>query len=434
MRVRTPELLRAEAPREMLIRCGLTDVCVRNVPVSVVFLYDGELDPETLAHGLARVLGDFAPFHGRLRRRGSERFIECGDTACAFSVVQRAERLTTRLEHLDEALRRSLVDEVDAAAAWSRGGPVFSVRISQFADRRSALGVSWHHTVGDFHSVMRLIKAWSSTVAGRDYAPPLIVEDRDAYLNEVLPTTQAPANLRLLPLRELPRFGAYMLLKAQDKRRITFHFDPAELDAMRASLQVEAGRTLSSNDAISAHMAKIIANWDRPSAGRRLSIAVNIRKRAGLQEHLLGNLVSTLDVPCDPSRSSARLASDVRGALNSFAEWHLNHRANLDLLEHVGGMSKVGRLVPTGVDPFAGSLIFSSWSGFGIYDVDFGIEAPRQFLTASNGPLPWLGVVHEGFGGRGLLFDLELPSALAIRMQSEAARRDVHRYRSSASA
>ena len=422
-RNRKPELLRALSPREMLIRCGLTDVCVRNVPVSVAFLYEHKLDPDTLAQGLARVLGDFAPFHGRLRRRGAERFIECGDTGCPFTVIQRTDQLASRLEHLDEALRRSLVDEVDARAAWSRGGPVFSARISHFADGRSALGVSWHHSVGDFHSVMSLMKAWSRTVAGREYEPPLIVEDRDAYLNQVLPIEHAPANLRLLLLRELPRFGAYMLMKAKDKRRITFHFDQAELHVLRSRLQLEAGRTLSLNDAISAHMAKTVAEWDRPTAARRLSIAVNIRKRAGLPEPLLGNLVSTLDVPCDPGRSRVRLAADLRGALEAYAVLHLNHRANLKLLEQVGGMAKVGRLVPTGVDPFAGSLI--------LFELERVWRLRRRLRNRGSQPFPDREQRAFAVARRGARRIRGPRSALRSRAAQRAGGPDAERARSS---
>jgi hypothetical protein len=64
-----------------------------------------------------------------------------------------------------------------------------------------------------------------------------------------------------------------------------------------------------------------------------------------------------------------------------------------------------------------------------IYEIDFGSHAPTHFLTAGGGPLPWLGVVHEGFRQRGLIVDLELPTKVAERMLDAAGLREVHRYR-----
>lgn len=425
--------IRAERPQKLSIRCAVTDVFVRDIPVSVVFLYERTLDSDALAHGLCRVLGDFALFNARLRREGLERFIDCGDTGCRFSVHQSTSTLSQTLATLDERSRLQLVDPIAARQAWNRDEPVLSLRVTQFADGCSALGLSWHHTVGDWHSVMSMLKAWSRTVAGLEYEKPLLVTDRDAHFDSALPASEfAPPNLRFMALRELPRLGLYMLTEARDKRRVTFHFEPDELERMRSELEREAGHKLSINDALSGHVATVLAARDVKACDRRLSIAVNFRKRAGLPEHLLCNAVSTLDVGCERGKSAARIAADLRGALDAYADKHLNHRANLRLIERHGGVAKITRFIPTGVDPFAGSIILSNWSRFGIYDIDFGGQAPSHFLTVGGGPLPWLGTVHEGFGNRGLIVDLELPTKVAQRVVDETGLRQLHRYRSEA--
>jgi hypothetical protein len=422
--------VRAEHSQKLSIRCAVTDVFVRDIPVSAVFLYEQRLDSDVLARALARVLGDFAPFNARLRCRGVERFIDCGDTVCRFTVRGSASTLAQTLAGLNDQTRLALVDPIDARRAWNRDEPVLSFRITHFAGGGSALGVSWHHAVGDWHSVMTLLKAWSRTVAGLAYEKPLFVLDRDAHFNSTLPASElAPTNLRFLQLRELPRLGLYMLTQARNKRRVTFYFEPEELERMRAELERESGQKLSTNDALSAHVATAIAARDLKVSDRRVSIAVNFRKRAGLPSQLLGNAVSTLDVGCEHGKPAARIAADLREALDAYADKHMNHRANLRLIEQHGGVAKITRFIPTGVDPFAGSIILSNWSRFGIYEVDFAGQAPTHFLTAGGGPLPWLGVVHEGFRQRGLIVDLELPTKVAERMLDAAGLPAMHRYR-----
>jgi shikimate O-hydroxycinnamoyltransferase len=420
----------AETPRTLRVRCALTDVFVRDVQVSVVFFYDYRLDTVALRRGLARVLGDFAPFNARLDRRGLEYFIECGKAGASFSTARSDDSLPATLAGLDERARLELVDRFDAHRAWSTGTPVLAVRVTHFADGQSALGVTWHHTVGDLNSVMAFMKAWSRAVTGLHYDEPLIVEDRDDYLNRTLfaPAQIAP-NLRYLPLRELPKLAAYMLTKGRDKRRVTLHFEQDELERMRATLQGASGQRLSINDAISAHVCSVVSERDIEARDRRLSIAVDYRRRADLPDSLIGNMVSTVEAVYGHGEPAHALAADLRSGVDNFAERFLNHHANLRYVQSHGGVAKIGRFIPTAIDPFSGSLLVSNWSGSGIYDIDFGQAAPSHFLAAGSGPLPWLGVMHEGFRSRGLMVELELPRAVVARMLDEAGQREVHRYR-----
>jgi hypothetical protein len=184
---------------------------------------------------------------------------------------------------------------------------------------------------------------------------------------------------------------------------------------------------------VSAHVSSIVSSRDVKPRNRRVSISVNFRKRVGLPATVLGNMVTTVETACEWGKPAARLAADLRGAIDEFADKHLNHRANLRVVESHGGFAKIGRFIPTGIDPFSGSLLVSSWSGFGVYQLDFGGPAPTHFLTAGSGPLPWLGVVHEGFHNRGRIVDLELPSDVTARLLDETGQRELHRYRESRS-
>jgi hypothetical protein len=419
----------AADPRKLSIRCGLTDVFVRDVACADVYFFEYKLDTVALARGLARVLGDFAPFNATLRRRGNDHFIECGPTGSRFSIAHSDRTLIATLANIDPQGRLELVDLIDARQAWS-GGPVLSVRVTHFADGHSALGVSWHHAVGDLRSMMTLLKAWSRAVVGGDYETPLVVEDRDEYLNGTLPAAERiPANLRYMRLPELFKIAAYVFTKARDKRHVTLYFDPEELQRMRAALQSACGQHLSTNDAITAHVCSIIAARDIKPRDRRVATAVDYRNRVNLPENLIGNMVSVVDAACEWGKPADKLAADLRSAFGNSA--YMTHHANLRYVASHGGVAKIARFIPIAVDPFAGSLLLSNCSGCGRYDIDFGEGAPSHFLPAGNGPLPWLGLMHEGFGNRGLIVDIELPRAVAARVLDETGLRELHRYRAS---
>lgn len=430
--MQTQDRIRAESPQHLKIRCALTDVFVRDIYVTHVFFYDYKLDTSALSRGLARVLGDFAAFNARLQRNGLDHFIDCGDTGASFSVRHSPRTLAETIAQLDGngGRRAELIEPFDARGAWSNGAPVLALRVTHFRDDTSALGISVHHSVGDWSSVAALLKAWSQTVAGQDYAKPVLVEDRDAYLNSALPPTdRVLPNLRYAKLLDLAKLGAYMLTQARDKRRISMYFETDELNRMRDALQAECGRKLSINDAVTAQVWSVISACDVKPRNRRLSIAVDFRRRAQLPANVLGNMVTTIETNCSWGSPANRVAADLRAEVDQFEDKYLNHRANLRYVQSHGGVAKVARFIPTAIDPFTGSLLVSSARGSGIYDIDFGGRPPSHYITANTAPLPWLGVMHEGFGNQGLIVELDLPNAVAARILDKAGRDMLHRYR-----
>jgi hypothetical protein len=56
------------------------------------------------------------------------------------------------------------VDHVAAPAARAGGLPLLTVRVTRLSDGGMVLGCSWHHAVGDMHSFMLLMRAWSAFV------------------------------------------------------------------------------------------------------------------------------------------------------------------------------------------------------------------------------------------------------------------------------
>ena len=89
-------MVRAGAAPGTVVRCGLTDTMLADVPVSLVLFFERELDVERLADGLAKALDRVPVFAGRLRTMADRRLeIVCVDEGVPFSVYDVAERSVT---------------------------------------------------------------------------------------------------------------------------------------------------------------------------------------------------------------------------------------------------------------------------------------------------------------------------------------------------
>jgi shikimate O-hydroxycinnamoyltransferase len=424
------ERVRAHSPVTLEVRCSLLDHLVRELPVPVVFFYDRLLDVGALKHALGRVLGDFPVFDARIRRRGDDLYIDCNGNGVSFSYVKSPKTSETALTEIHSPARRELVEVIDAKRAVTAGTPVLTVRVTHFVDGKSCLGVCWHHSVGDMHTFMRLMQAWSRTVAGLSYDAPLVVDDRIAHLEQHLPAGgSATPGMRHLGLGDLGKLIFYMLTKARDQKALAFYFDPSEIERLRASMQQNTDERLSTNDVLSAHMFSLTAGYDPKPRTRTLGIALNFRKRMGLSDALLGNMITGVNSQSAPGTPASQLARDIRRSVDRFADERMDYRVNVEFVNQRGGLGSAGRFLMRSIDPISGSLLVTNWGNFGVYGIDFGGAAPTFFSAVSEFPFPWLSGLVEGFGNRGMLYTSILPTAIAERLASPEGVRAVHAHR-----
>ncbi|HEY6876803.1 MAG TPA: acyltransferase [Polyangiales bacterium] len=421
----------AEQPEAALVRCAMVDRMVEDHRVPSVFFFDRALDPDQLAHTLGKVLGAFSPFGSRLRRKGDELWLDGRAPRAAFSRVRRSITMAESLRQLRTGEAAQLVDTLSPLQAKRFGGPLLTARVTQFADGTSALGMCWHHAVGDIHSFILLMRAWARAFSGQDFARPVIVEDREAYLaQELLRYGGAPSGLRYLGTRQLFGLGLYTLANARSKRIVTLHFSEEEGAAARSALAAEAGTHITESDALCAHVLSAIDACDVAPRARSLSLAVNYRKRAGLPDGLLGNMVSLLNTRCAARARAADVAREVRKGIDHFAEHHLDYQANRAFIREHGGARQLKRCIPMAIDPQRGALLITNWSRLGVYDLAFGPARPVFFTGMLAAAMPWLGAVFDGAGGRGRLFSLVLPAPVAERLRTPESLQALHRYRS----
>lgn len=454
-------IVRGGGTDRTVIRCALSDLLFADLTVAVVFCYAQRLDEARLATGLARALRRLPPFAGRLRHGAAGLEIVCEDAGAELTVAEAGETLPEALGWMTLP-DCGFVDHVDARAARAGTAPLLRVRISRLAGGGTALGCSWHHAVGDMSSFMTLMRTWSmlatdtdatlesplealpeflpDSLPGTDASDREVLVDRETLLDRVLPERDSGRpGFRVVDAAEAAELARAVETATRANRTVQIYFGEPETARLRARLGAQAGRRLSTNDVLTAHVVSTARRLDGDGAARFLTIPVDLRRLLGLPADALGNLLGEIHLRCaagdvdalaDPADAAvtgrtAALAADIRDAVDGLAPGQLSLRTNRELLK-VLGPDRLGDCVALGFDPPRRTFTSSSWRGFGVYDVVFDGVRPVCVCPANGLPLPWVCWFVEGFEGVGTLCTLSVPAALAKRLRSSAGRAALH--------
>jgi hypothetical protein len=400
-----------------------------DLPVSVVFLYDRQLDESLVADGLAAALRRVPVFGGRLRTRADDTLeIVCSDDGVPMALYEVDGTLGDAIGRVAMA-GSGFVDHVAAASARTGGDPLFTVRLTRLADGSTVLGCSWHHAVGDMHSFLVLMRIWSAYVEGTEPGDVLLVDDRDAYLDGALPLRDSGVpGFRLPSTAEAEALRREIMIATRANRTVQVYLGPEEVGRLRQKFSAEAGRALSVNDVLCAHLVTTIRRLDDDLEDRFIAIPVNVRRLLDLPATVVGNLLGEIHLRCAGDSRPETVAENIRAAVGDFVGSHLNLRANKAFLV-AAGPARFRDCVPIGFDPARRTFTVSNWSRFGAYDITFGGHRPVLFAPAANLQLPWTSWLVEGFHGNGFLYTVVLPAKLAARLRGEAGRAALHRHR-----
>lgn len=442
-------IVRGGGTDRTVIRCALSDLLFADLTVAVVFCYAQRLDEARLAAGLARALRRLPPFAGRLRHGAAGLEIVCEDAGAELTVAEAAETLPEALGWMTLP-DCGFVDHVDARAARAGTAPLLRVRISRLAGGGTALGCSWHHAVGDMSSFMTLMRTWSALATDTDAASEALPEadaperevllDREALLDRALPERDSGRpGFRVVDAVEAAELARAVETATRANRTVQIYFGEPETARLRARLGAQAGRRLSTNDVLTAHVVCTARRLEGDGAARFLTVPVDLRRLLGLPAGALGNLLGEIHLRCaggeadagaDPADAgvtarTAALAADIRAAVEGLAPGRLSLRTNRELLK-VLGPDRLGDCVALGFDPPRRTFTSSSWRGFGVYDIAFDGVRPVCVCPTNGLPLPWVCWFVEGFEGAGTLCTLAVPAALAKRLRSSAGRAALH--------
>ncbi len=423
-------LVQANNHTQQLITCATVDRLVKNFPVSVVFFYRKSIHHNILIDALKKVLSDFPIFAGTLKNIDGNLYIDCNNKGVLFSVTKEDCTLNQILNELPIIEKKRLVDIINPKKVISDQSPIITIKIKNFTCGGMSIGVCWHHSIGDMHTFMCFMKAWSNTVNKEEYVLPLIVRERDKYLEANLEKDEnLTPGVRYLKTIKLLKLFFYMLLPAQNKLSFGFYFSEKELKNMREEFSAKTGQKLSRNDVLCAHIFSIIAELDAYNKKRYLSIAVNYRARTKLPQNILGNFVSSINILTNQRVDPFQLAKDLRASVDNFQRLHMNFFSTKKYIEQNGGIKQIDRFVPTSIDPLKRTLLVTNWTNFGVYELTFGDSELFYFTPFGDAPLPWLSVIVEGFSNNGLVYYAALPSKLAKKLMQKNNLSKIHKYR-----
>jgi Transferase family len=394
----------------------------------VVLFYRTGLDIDRLAAGLATALGRLPVFGGRLRTVGDRLQIVCNDAGVPMDCYQADEDLSGAIARMTLP-ESGFVDHVEASRASEADLPLLTVRVSRLADGGTAIGCSWHHAVGDMQSFLLFLQAWSAAGSDLPLPEPVLVPDRDEQLLRMLPERDSGRpNFWLPDAAEAELVRQEIVQAGRANRTVQLYFTDAETARLREHLSERAGRRLSINDAVCAHLLSTVEQLADDSRDCRLAMPVNVRRYLDLPAGMVGNLIGEVYLGVPAGTPAEQLAGTIRQAVDDFVDSHLSLRTNHEYLADVG-RSRLADCVPLGLDPINRVFTLTNWSRFGVYDILFDDQRPVLFSPAANLQLARVGWLVEGFDNAGLLCTIALPSRLAAKVRAADGRAALHPYR-----
>jgi hypothetical protein len=421
-------LIKPSQVRRFDVRCNVIDVVLSNVANHLVFFFERRLDPVTLVDAFARALTALPVFAGRTSMLGGVLRIRCRGQGVPFTTA-----VSDRT--LEEVIRSSteddsgawLVDPVNGATARWGIGPLCTVRLTHLANDATAIGISFHHAIGDMHTLMLLMRAWSAAANGTEIGEPLIVEDRAAYLDEHLPVDGATEpRVRCLTVRETVRSLTYLARAGRRQRTLTLYFGDDEIARMQGAY---GDRTrLSVNDVVCGHVCEALMNTDASVDRRTLTVSVNARTRCGLDPMLAGNILSGLNIVIRRGDTARSIAERIRHDVDHFADEQCDLRINQQFMDAAGRL-RGGRCVAASFDPVQWNPLITNVTGFGVQRISFQNTAAAYCTIVMDVPVAGFGSVIEGVGGRGLVFKMTLPPSDFAAMSNQTIQQHLHRFR-----
>ncbi|MCX3062129.1 acyltransferase [Streptomyces beihaiensis] len=429
VRLREAWTITSGEARDTVVQCGSTDTTYVERYVPVAFFFERTVNEERLAEGLRRALGLVPVFGGRLRADGDTLEIVCSDAGVPMTVLDVDASLGDAIQEATHP-DWGLIDRVDVMSEPLELRPLLTVRVCRLADGATTLGCTWNHSVGDMGSFMQFIRVWSALVEGT--APPevLMVDDREGYLDRVLPQEDSGQPVCQPPSPdESAGQGRTMPLMREDNGTVQVYFGDDEVRRMRHLFGDARSRPLSSNDVLCAHLATAFRGMEANPVPWNLSIPVDLRFRLGVPTGFLGNLVQSMFLPCPPKGTADVLAAHIRSGLDDFMQSHRCMRSDRAFVGPVG-RSRFHRCTSATFDPPHRTFIVTNWTRVGVYDVAFDGQYPAFFspVVSSRAPLSWFGFLTRGFGGTGFLLTAVVPARLAEHLRSPEGRAAIHHF------
>ena len=393
------------------------------MPASVAVAFEETLDARKLKEAFGRALCDYPVFAGSFSGSGTQWFLDCDGSGARFEVVERTETLAEGLRVHPGTYWKKIVPDV--RLGLSARNTLMHVRLNQYPEGGTIVGLSWNHAIGDWVTGLNFLRAWSDHAAGRPVDPPLLVTDRDRFMDEHCDDPYDSSRLKFASYTELAGLAFRLLMAKRRQRLAVLYFDDEEVAAIRTAVQNGSEARLSTNDTLMAHLIGVVNELDPRDQPRQVSITVNFRKRRGIADNAVGNYINLLTLDVEPDIAPAQFAQRMRSAL---ATWQPPYQRIREFMDDKGKDCLVYRFLPDEIDAIDGAAL-SNVNRFGLFDVDFGISPVALFLPIVATTVPWYGIISEGFRGVGTQVAFNVPAPVAEQLKQPQTQAKLHRYR-----
>lgn len=407
-------LVKPLEPKPGVTRCTVYEsMLLPYQAASLMLWYPEPIDPARFQAALARVLSDYPIYAGRLFRDGEIWCIEHGSAGTTFEVADSAQPASSVPEVPSRKHIKEVCPRLSLLRAARGKAPLTAIRLTR-TPSGSVLGITWHHIVGDMHSTGLFLKALSLAYREQPYRTPLLVEDRQTYLDERVPPSAAPVRpSRTISWWELLRRLLYFI--THPLRPIELKLSWAEIAEIRDAASQDKPVTV--HDALYASLFSKICRLRNAAQPAHLVVTLDYRKRFGLPANLVGNMVDLVTTTGSSDEPAASVAASLRDRISDFQEGPLGCHEMPRWKAAYPKISQRLRFSDGILDPIPGNLYVTSMLGFRAYRLVFESKGPVLMRIGElSGVIHWTGVLVESPDMQGVTAMLRLPAALVQRL------------------
>ncbi|MEU6540465.1 acyltransferase [Streptomyces sp. NPDC047000] len=419
------------------VRLSVYDLVNGTFATPRVFFHRHRLDAAALRDSLAATLPHFPLLTGRLVRDPDGGLsVRCDDSGIPFTESHSDRPMPDYgPDHPARPDLNGYLHRANAFRVVDHDTPLLTVRVTHMRDGGSVLGIAINHGIADGASHLAFLQHWQRVHAGQE--PPAPVP----YTRDPFNTLRAPAGeprstqYTVVPGRQKFRFVWRVNAGARSLRTVTLRFTADEIAALKDHARTGGSPRISSGDALTAHVWRVLAALrGRPAAApERLGVVVGLRQV--LRDHLpggyWGNGITnvTAQLPAGRLREAPlpEVAATIRESLSALTEARIREEAAwLDVQRRARRMPRV--LSRMALDSFDTLIGVNNVGRLPVYELDFG-AGPAFWFGFPGNPIPWsLLITPTPAGDAGRDIHIGLPKDYAQALRTPEYTKRLHAY------
>ncbi len=420
-------VVKLDEASDQQIKCSLLDQILCRSPIGGCIFFPEKIPQDLLIESLKKTLIDFPYMAGNFKWKGTDLFLNHTNKGIKFSSVQSDKTMWQDIESLKYS-QHEIVDMVNPIKFFAVNDFICKIKVTYYKCGGMSTGISLLHSLGDMHSIMLFIDAWSKVAQGKPHFNAFTPSDRRTYQKNHYPIIKTDLRIRYLNLLQRLTQPFYLAYQAFKNKVVSIYFSESELKAMKATyLKKSQQEWLSTNDVLCAHVFSKLRRLDPSKKRLQLTLAVNDRDILNLKPNLFGNYVGGISPLCTEPLADEKLADIIRYQMNHYQP---SFHTDEDLIRKKGEHKLVRRFVSNGLDPRNKNLLMTNVSKFPVETADFGISAPCFFTPIVLKYFRWSSMIINGFNGKGVLYRIALPKHIAKRLLELENLAHLHQYRS----